>query len=162
MEKPLGNPFCKQKPCLLTTFLTGEKKRTGKNTELGTLLSAVLAALWWVTDGVKGALEVSAVAQRLAKPEGKARQCEDFWGSTKLWQTADFYTAAWDAKCSPIRLRAKRPFTPSQPKCGCISPKRQILGLPCQLVFPVPTIHLPSKKSTQEWSRCHTHWWDGL
>lgn len=147
------------KALLLTAFFAGENRQTGKKTKQVTLISAVLAAFWWVTDGVRGDLEVSAVAQSLAKPEEREWQGEDFWGTTVLWQTADFHTAAWDANCTPMRLCAKCPFTPSQPVCYCLSPKRQILGLPCQLVSPVPSIHLPNRKSTQEWSRCHTLWW---
>lgn len=46
-------------------------------------------------DGVKGALEAPAVAQKLVKPpEGNARQGQGFAGSTKFWQIADFCLTA--------------------------------------------------------------------
>lgn len=50
-------------------------------------------------DGLKGALEVPDVAQRLVKPpEENTQQGQDFWGSTKPWQVADTHLAAQDVK----------------------------------------------------------------
>lgn len=57
-------------------------------------------------DGVKGALEAPAVAQKLVKPpEGNARPEGGFVGSTKLWKITDFCLTTKGAKRWLTRLR---------------------------------------------------------
>lgn len=56
-------------------------------------------------DGMRGALEASAAAQKLVKPpEGNAKQGGGFGESTKHWQIADFCLTTKDAKCWSRRL----------------------------------------------------------
>lgn len=50
-------------------------------------------------NGVKDALEVTTVAQKLVKsPERNAKQEKDFVGSTKFWHMTDLCLNTKDAK----------------------------------------------------------------
>lgn len=73
-------------------------------------------------DGMKGALEAPALAQKLVKAlEGSTRQAGGFAGSTKLCQVADFCLTAKDVKyCSTRLCMCKRREVPFRTFPTCL------------------------------------------